>query len=124
MSLNIRFPLEDDVNNNRFLSLTSTSKDAISSDLMLLLLTDKGTRYYMPDYGTFLIKYMFEPNDNITIKDVEDDLKLTVEKYLPDIKIVSINHTEGEKETEQIIDVVYTFNSNIFTGAQQLQITF
>jgi phage baseplate assembly protein W len=124
MSINIRFPLEDDVNNNRFFSLTSTTKDAVSSDLMLLLLTEKGYRYYMPDYGTYLIKYIFEPNDNITIKDVETDLKQTVEKYLPEIKVVSMKHTQGENETEQIIDVVYTFSGNIFTGAQQLQITF
>lgn len=122
MSLNIRFPIEDDIN-NKYFSLTSTSKDAVSSNLMLLLLTEKGYRYYMPDYGTYLIKYMFEPNDNITINDVKDDLKSTVEKYLPEIKIIDMTH-EKISENEQIINVSYSYNSNVFTGLQQLQISF
>lgn len=122
MSLNIRFPIEDDIN-NKYFSLTSTSKDAISSNLMLLMLTEKGYRYYMPDYGTYLIKYMFEPNDNITINDVKDDLKSTVEKYLPEIKIIDMTH-EKISENEQIINVSYSYNSNVFTGLQQLQISF
>ncbi len=122
MSLNIRFPIEDDIN-NKYFSLTSTSKDAVSSNLMLLMLTEKGYRYYMPDYGTYLIKYMFEPNDNITINDVKDDLKSTVEKYLPEIKIIDMTH-EKISENEQIINVSYSYNSNVFTGLQQLQISF
>lgn len=122
MGLNIKFPLEDDVY-NKYLKLTSTTKDAISSNLMLLMLTEKGYRYYMPDYGTYLIKYMFEPNDEITIKDVEDDLKNTIQKYLPEIKLVSLTH-ESNGETEQIISATYSYNNNVFTGFEQLQITF
>lgn len=122
MSLNIKFPIEDDVY-NKYLKLTSTTKDAISSNLMLLMLTEKGYRYYMPDYGTYLIKYMFEPNDDITITDVEDDLKNTIQKYLPEIKLVSLTH-ESNGETEQIISATYSYNNNVFTGFEQLQITF
>lgn len=42
MSINIRFPIEDDLNKNRFFSMSSISKDAISSNLLLLLLTEEG----------------------------------------------------------------------------------
>lgn len=122
MGLNIKFPVDDDVN-NKYFNLTSTTKDAISSNLMLLMLTEKGYRYYMPDYGTYLIKYMFEPNDDITIKDVEDDLKNTVQKFLPEIKLNSLTH-ESNGETEQIITATYSYNNNVFTGFEQLQITF
>lgn len=123
MSINIRFPIEDDTIKNRFFSLSNISKDAISSNLMLLLLTEKGERYYMPKYGTFLKKYIFEPNDNITINDIEDDIKETVSEFMPEINIVSIKH-ENVKDNEQIIDVVYSYNDNIFTGVEQLQIVF
>ncbi|MFW6243477.1 MAG: GPW/gp25 family protein [bacterium] len=123
MSLNIKYPIEDDVNKNNYLSVSSTTKDAISSNLMLLMLTEKGYRYYMPDYGTYLIKYMFEPNDNITIKDVENDLKSTIEKYLPEIELLELRHDRLE-ENDNIISAVYSYNGGTYTGAEQLQISF
>lgn len=123
MSINIRFPIEDDTIKNHFFKMNNVSKDAVSSNLMLLLLTEKGTRYYMPDYGTYLIKYMFEPNDNITIKDVENDVKETVSKFMPDIKIIKLEHTIIN-ETENVIDVIFGYKSMEFGGVEQLQIVF
>ena len=123
MSINIKFPIEDDLNKNRLFSMSSTTKDAISSNLMLLLLTERGSRYYMSDYGTYLIKYIFEPNDNITLKDIEDDLRETTKKYIPEIRIVSLTH-EQPTETENIINVLYSYSEGIFGGVEQLQIAF
>lgn len=123
MSINIRFPIEDDLNKNRFFSMSSITKDAISSNLMLLLLTEKGTRYYMSDYGTYLVKFIFEPNDGITLKDIEDDLKDTVRKYMPEIKIVSVSH-EQPSETENVVNVLYSYSEGVFGGVEQLQIAF
>lgn len=123
MSINIRFPIEDDLNKNRFFSMSSISKDAISSNLLLLLLTEKGTRYYMSDYGTYLVKFIFEPNDNITLKDIEDDLKDTVRKYMPEIKIVSVSH-EQPSETENFVNILYSYSEGSFGGVEQLQIAF
>ena len=89
-SYNIKFPLSDDVSKNSYFLMSQVTKDAFSSDLLLLLLTQKGERYYEPEYGTNLLKYIFEPNDELTANDVEQELKNTVSLYIPALKITKI----------------------------------
>ena len=103
--INIKFPIEDDKNNNFLFKSNKVTKDALKSKLYLLLLTKKGERYYLPDYGTNLEQYIFEPNDNLTENDVEQELKLTVQKYLPDLEIQSISFSQEENSDG-------TFNEN------------
>jgi len=70
--------------------MNQVTKDSYSSNLLLLLLTQKGERYYMPEYGTNLLKFIFEPNDQLTSTQVEDEIRNTVSLYLPEVKITSV----------------------------------
>ena len=56
-----------------------------------LLLTQKGERYYESDFGTNLLRYVFEPNDNLTAGQVEEEIKNTVALYIPELKITAVN---------------------------------
>lgn len=89
-SYNITFPFKDDLTTRGLLSMNRVSKDSYSSNLLLLLLTQKGERYYESDFGTNLLKYIFEPNDSLTSAQVEEEIKNTVSLYIPDIKITSV----------------------------------
>ena len=90
LTYNIKFPLNDDVTTNTYFAMSRVTKDAFSSDLLLLLLTQRGERYYEPDYGTNLLKFIFEPNDSMTEKDIEQEIKNTVSLYIPALKISKI----------------------------------
>jgi len=83
--------------------MNQVSKDAYSSNLLLLLLTQKGERYMEPDYGTNLLKYIFEPNDQLTANDVEDELKNTVALYIPELNITSVAFNWDTDEDGNII---------------------
>lgn len=115
-SYNIKFPLEDNTSTNTLFGMSVIVKDANASDLLLLLLTEKGQRYYEPDYGTNLNKFIFEPNDKITQDDVVDDIKRTVSKFLPNISISSVDFKwKDEKNTlidkgqlELVVNFVYS----------------
>jgi phage baseplate assembly protein W len=89
-SYNITYPFQDDQATNSFLLMNQVTKDSYRSNLLLLLLTQKNERYYEPDYGTNLLKYIFEPNDNLTSNQVEEEIKNTVSLYIPVIKITSV----------------------------------
>jgi len=89
-SFNITYPLKDDLTTRGFLSMNQVSKDSYSSNLLLLLLTQRDERYYEPEYGTNLLKYIFEPNDNISASQVEEEIKNTVSLYIPEVKITSV----------------------------------
>jgi len=102
-SYNITYPFRDDNELNRFIEMNQVSKDAYSSNLLLLLLTQKGERYMEPDYGTNLLKYIFEPNDQLTANDVEDELKNTVALYIPELNITSVAFNWDTDEDGNII---------------------
>jgi len=40
-------------------------REALIQSLLQLLSTDKGTRYFLPEYGSRMTELMFEPNDSI-----------------------------------------------------------
>ena len=127
ISYNIKYPLEDDSNNNTYFKLTQITKDAFSSDLLLLLLTEKGERYYEPDYGTNLLKYIFEPNDNITATDIEQEIKNTVSQYIPNLKIklITFNWNKDDlgnpiPDTELSVKVEFTYSEDAFSENGEL----
>ena len=82
--INIDFPFRDSKKGFYF-KLNQTDKDAIRADLLHLLLTNKGERLYMPDFGSDLRKYIFEPNDRITHDKIKDNLNETIKRYIPNL---------------------------------------
>jgi len=131
VTYNITFPIVDNVETNTFFKLSETSKSAYSSDLLLLLLTEKGQRYYMSDYGTNLIKYIFDPNDNITFGDVQQEIKRAVSLYIPYLTVDNIE-MEKDKDSEGVeipesqlnIKVSFTYSEDSFNESGTLMITF
>ena len=129
--INIKFPIIDDVDKNRGFKLTTITKDAITSNLLLLLLTNKGERYYEPDYGTNLLQYIFEPKDNLTINDIEGELKETVKKYLPEVTLTNIQFFRdvddvGQeiKENELRVVINFTYSEDTFVEKGRLELNF
>lgn len=130
-SINIKFPLEDDQEKNNLFRMNFVTKDALVSDLKLLFYTKKGQRYYMPDYGTNLEKFLFEPKDNTTENDIIQDLKQSVKKYMPNITINNVafytNVDEGYQdldETEIRVLIGFTYSDDAFSDSGTIDLTF
>jgi phage baseplate assembly protein W len=131
MTFNIKFPINDDVTVNTYFALTNITKDALTSDLLLLLLTQKGERYYEPDYGTDLLRFIFEPNDNLVSTDVEQDIKRVVSSYIPALKIdkITFNWNVDDQglpisETQLNVNIKFTYSEDTFTEAGELELNF
>jgi phage baseplate assembly protein W len=130
MAINIKFPIEDDVEKNRALRLNNTTKSALTSDLLLLLLTEKGQRYYNPQYGTNLLQYVFEPKDAPTIQDIEEEIRDTVKTFIPQLTIKQIRFFEdvddtgaavGENQLSIVVD--FNFSDDVFSEDSSITIT-
>jgi len=121
--INIDFPFKDS-RKGFYLELNQTDKDAIRADLLHLLLTNKGERLYLPDFGSDLKKYIFEPNDNITHEDIRNNLNQTISKYIPNLIINSINFRNDEIEELIIVELTYTVTEGTFTSTDTVTLTF
>jgi phage baseplate assembly protein W len=131
VSYNIKFPIEDDVVKNKFFETTSTTKKALGSNLLLLLLTEKGQRYYMPDYGTNLLKFIFEPNDSNTADDIREELKRDVKLYIPQLTIDRIlfnRNVDGDGnpigENELSVKINFTYREDTFSETGEIELNF
>ena len=131
VSYNIRFPLNDDAVTNTYFLMSRATKDALSSDLLLLLLTQKGERYYEPDYGTNLLKFIFEPNDNLTANDVEQEIKKTVSLYIPALTIDNVEfnwNTDADgapiSDNQLSVKIKFTYSEDAFNEQGELDINF
>ena len=87
--INIEFPFRDD-NKGKFLSMNQEGKSAIKSDLIHLLLTNRGERLYQPDFGANLKRYLFEPNDDITSESIRKEIEEAVRRFIPNLKITEL----------------------------------
>ena len=93
--INIDFPFKDSKKGFYF-ELNQTDKDAIRADLLHLLLTNKGERLYLPDFGSDLKKYIFEMNDQVTHDEIKINLNDTIKKFIPNLQIDEITFEDIE----------------------------
>ena len=97
-----------------FLNMTEIPEREIRANLIHLILTRRGTRYYMPDFGTRLYEFIFEPNDAVTFQLIEDEIRTTVKKYIPNLDIKSIRITPADMDPEQPASVSEQDDERLF----------
>ena len=100
----INFPFLQSVEGN-YVKLTQTADQEIRSSLLHLILTRRGSRYYLPDFGTRLYEFIFEPMDSPTFDAIRADIKDAVAKYIPNLKINGISITPFVDDAELIGDL-------------------
>ncbi len=120
--INIKFPFKDS-EKGLFLDMTQENKRAIKSDLMHLLLTNKGERLYQPEFGTDLKKYLFEPNIVTVQSNIRDEIQKAIDKYIPNLKVdrLEVNPIDGQ-EHSVIVKLEYTVTNNTFSESDFLTI--
>lgn len=113
-SININFPFKESPK-GFFLDLNRNSNNAVKADLAHLLLTRKGERLYLPDFGTDLISFLFEPVDDITIADMKRVIQDSVDNYIPNLQVDDIIITAIEDNENALkVRVEYTVTEDVF----------
>lgn len=118
--INIEFPFKDS-SDGLFVNLNKDSNNAIKSNLIHLLLTNKGERFYLPDFGTNLKKFIFNQNDNISVNEIRDEINLSISKYLPNLKVtnLSVNPSE-DNNVSVIVNIDYVVTDDVFQTNESL----
>lgn len=95
----INFPFRDSSVGD-FLLMTTTPEKEIRTNLIHLLLTRRGSRYYLPDFGTRLYEFIFDMNDSITHEQISSEVSEAVKKYIPNVDITSLDVFPAEQEED------------------------
>lgn len=97
-----------------FVNLTDTPEREVRANLIHLILTRKGTRYYLPDFGTRIYEFIFEQNDVITWNLIEEDIRESVKKFIPNLDINSITVISAEDDPEAVTSVSELEDDRLF----------
>jgi phage baseplate assembly protein W len=95
----INFPFRDSVKGD-YLQLTELEAQEIKADLIHLLLTRKGSRYYLPTFGTRLYEFLFEPFDGLTFDAIESDIREAVGTFMPGLLLNQITISPADPQEE------------------------
>jgi phage baseplate assembly protein W len=121
--INIEFPFKES-KNGFFLELNQVDTKAIRSDLMHLILTRKGERLYNPEFGTDLLKFIFEPNDSLTYSSMKLDIQSVVKKYIPNLEVNDIIiEIDEDNEYRALVRIDYTITEDVFKETDFVIIT-
>jgi phage baseplate assembly protein W len=88
----INFPFRNS-SLGKYLSLSKDNDQEIRSSLLHLILTRKGSRYMLPNFGTRIYEFIFDPMDGQTFDAIKEDIQQACDLFIPDLNIISITLT-------------------------------
>jgi phage baseplate assembly protein W len=109
----IKYPLTEESERLTFFDLNETFEDSVKSMVLHIILTPKGQRIRQPSFGTDLIKYIFEHNDEGTWNNIKDEIRKQISFYLPQVIFNNINVIQDEENKHDIyVEVDYSVENN------------
>jgi phage baseplate assembly protein W len=94
----IKYPFTHNNEDGRFIDVNDTLDQKIASEIAYVILTQKGTRLRRPDFGTNLIKYIFEDNMSDVWDDIKNEIITAVSSYVPNVSIVDVGVYNDEMD--------------------------
>ena len=120
----IKYPFNDESERLTFFDINETKEESVRSMLLHIILTPKGQRLRQPNFGTDLIKFIFDTNTNSsnTWDGIKEEIRKQVSFYLPDIIFNDINIKYNTEEENSIyVEVDYSVeDSGIITRNKTL----
>ena len=109
----IDFPFSNSLEGH-FVRMTTTAEREVRANLIHLLLTRKGSRYFLPDFGTRLYQYIFDQNDVVTWDLIEQEIKDAVRTYIPNLDITNITVVSAEADPTTVVTLSEQEDERLF----------
>jgi phage baseplate assembly protein W len=107
----INFPFRDS-RKGYYLSMSESPDEEVRTNLLHLIFTKKGSRYYLPDFGTRIYDFIFEPMDNITFESIKSEIRDAVERYIPNLEINDISIEPYKREDINSASSLKTYDTD------------
>lgn len=109
----IKYPFSEESERLTFLDLNETKGEGIQSKVLHIIFTPKGQRLRKPEFGTNLMKFLFEPNDGGTWDRIKEEIRQQISLYLPEVTFNDIAIIRDEEDVHTVfVQVDYSFHSN------------
>ena len=103
----IKFPITVESDEKHLFDLNDTKGKDVTSQLMHLIFTPKGQMLRNPNFGTQLIQFMFNPNDQQTWDDIVEDIRNAVSTYVLNCRLKNIETKLTDDGNGILVKIVY-----------------
>ena len=94
--LGIDFPVRKSEGIEGYFASSSTTLDALKTDLICLLSTKQGERIFQPNLGLDLDKYLFEQITEESKNNIIESITSTINFYLPSINMLNLDILQSD----------------------------
>lgn len=102
----IKYPFTSNNDDGTYLDLNNTYADSIKSQVLHVIFTPKGQKLRDPDFGTDLIKYIFNQSDTSTFNAIKNEISTQISKYVPMVEFRDITIYDNENNDNGIVVIV------------------
>ncbi|RUS45899.1 GPW/gp25 family protein [Cohnella sp. AR92] len=110
-----KFPIEVDESTGRIKQ--SEHEDDIAEAIRIIIWTGKGERLMRPDFGCGIDRYLFESNDDTTLRLIEAEVEEAIRMWEPRVHEIEVQaERDANDEEKLLIHVKYEVRStnNLF----------
>jgi phage baseplate assembly protein W len=92
----LNYPIGKNKSSGGFFQKTS-GYETIKASITQLLLTERGERVMLPNFGCSLKRYLFRPLDSMLFVQIKDEIVDSITSYTKDVKILKVAVFELDK---------------------------
>lgn len=98
----IRYPFLAESEENYFIDLNNTLKDKVRGQILHVIFTPKGQKIRDPEFGTDLIRYIFDMNDETLWGGIKNEISESVKRYVNNVTLNDINIIQNDNDRHEI----------------------
>lgn len=106
----IKYPFTNNGIENYEFDLNSSVKERIASDILHVIFTPKRQRLRKPEFGTDLIKYIFEPSNSDSWSAIKKEIQDSVAAWVAGVTLNNIEVLATNDGLRVYVRVDYTVN--------------
>lgn len=99
---NIKYPFTNEGFQHFFVDVNDSEKDLARSEIMYIIFTPKNQVIRNPEFGTDLIKHIFEMNDGISWESVKNEISDAVNRWSRNLSLRDIQVVKSEDDPNGI----------------------
>jgi phage baseplate assembly protein W len=102
----IKYPFTRGSGEKTFVDMNQSQDDSVKSKVIHTILTPRGQRLRMPNFGTNLVQFIFAPNDDMTMSGIRDEITSVLSRYVPEAKFRDIDITKPNDDDNSVIVII------------------
>lgn len=110
----IKYPFTAESESNKFIDLNEDVVDQVKSMLTHLIFTPTMQRIRRPEFGTDLIKYIFEQNDGAVGNEILEELQTKVDRYINNITLNDLDVVQYEHGINVVLNYTIKDGNRVY----------